>query len=260
MKIIAVGPGNSAEWFFNQKNLNLPNDVKLLAYHRVFPFVEHRFDYWTWTDPHAAIEGLDAYIKQKQKKLLPKIIVPFWMKTISLQKKHGGTSPLHRDPKKCFFYDQTIDYLNKQGHIHFIEDAISTKDIPLDDLVFSNPKLRFNKKVYFGTVPCDGIHSESNWAQENKFTIQILPICYYLGVSEVYSIGFDNQGTGIQRTIPQFYNNQSLIELSMEKYSTWINVFSKFHKMKIFNLAPDQFTQLNKIMDYKNIENLKWTK
>lgn len=254
MKIIAVGPGNSTEWFFNQKELKIPNGVKLLAFHRVFPFVEHSFDYWTWTDPDAAIDGL------KSTKNIPKVIVPFWMKSISSQKKHGGTSSIHHQIDKSNFYDKSISALIKNSNINFIENCVSTKNLSPVDPVFNRPNLRFDEKVYFGTVPCDGTHSESNWAKENKFTKEILPICHYLGASEVYSIGFDNQGTGIKRVIPQFLNSQPLIDSAMQKYSLWINSFSKFHKMKIINLSSSNFTQLGKVMGYKTIEDLKWTK
>lgn len=269
MKILCVGTGESTEWFFNQKDLKIPSDVKLLAFHRSFPFIKQTFDYWVWQDPEASLDGISFFLKHKKNKTLPHVVLPFWMESINLHKKYAGTSRIHRDPNQCNLYESGISFLKNNNNITLIKNSISTKSININDEVFSNPNLRFNNKnVFFGTVPCDGITSECNWAQENKFTFYVLPICHYLGASEVYWIGFDNQGSGFQaklknyhtKKVTQFHNNKSLMSSSEKKYIPWVKDWAPIHNMKIISLAPNKLTQLNKIMDHKNIENLKWTK
>lgn len=258
MKILVIGPGESTPWLFNQKNLKIPEDVKTFGLHRVFPHISKNLDFWTWGDPDASMEGLNLYINSYEEEY-PQIIVPHYMKDTVIFSKNCGTSPLTRNINAIKAYNSSMQALSKEGKITYIDKCRNTRTLPKNDLVFNIPEIRFNSEnTYFGTVPCDGIRSEFDWAMENKFTFTMLPICHYLGATEVYCIGFDNQGTGFAREIPQFLNDPSKIEAALRKYLKWTEEWKDLHNMKIYSIIPDKFSPVNSVMEFKTLEELGW--
>ena len=96
-RILALGPGESIAGFIDGK-MQIQDDILVLGMHHVFPKItkfDNRIDYWTWGDPHAAIEGLAEYKKLKPGER-PKIIIPHWMMDLQTFLKHSGTTPLSR--------------------------------------------------------------------------------------------------------------------------------------------------------------------
>jgi hypothetical protein len=259
MKLLAIGPSDSTIQL-GEKLKNLNPDIKTIGLHRAFPYLKQNhnidLDYWTWGDPNSTQMGFD-YIKNNPNEPIPHIILPKWSKTISTFNNLSGTTQLNRYPKRIREYEDTLQKFEKKGKVTFIENALPTKGIK-DTQLITNPKLRFSDQfTIFGTVPFDGIHAESNWALENKFTSLILPTCYYLGAKEVYCIGFDNRGTGINRTIPLLNNNQNHIQKFLSKYPKWVNDWKPYHNMNIYSITPDKFSPINQIMEYKSIKELK---
>lgn len=258
-KVLAIGPAESAEELSKQ-GLDTSSFDIVLGMHRVFPHLNIDLDLWTWADPDASIDGLTAFMENKVIGLesMPNIILPWYFESLDKFKENCGTSPILKANKKIrSLYREAIDLLDQKNKIVWIKNAVNTKTIPPTSNVFSNPELRFNSnKTYFGSVPYDSSRSESNWATENKFTSFILPICHYLGATDVFALGFDNKGRGIKRTIPQSNNNPTTINKYLSKYPLWLDKWKKFHNINIYSVTPDKFTPNNTIMEYVNIENV----
>jgi hypothetical protein len=262
MKILTIGPGESTQWMFGRGDLNIPDDIIILGMHRVFPHIKNvSLDYWTWGDPDASIEGLRCYEKSDMGEL-PNIILPSYFEDIELFNANAGTSPINHGGKNIIsFYNNIVKKLKEENKLNIINNSFNTRILPITHEIYSNPQTRFNgESTYFGTVPFDGKHSESKWAQENKFTSLILPICHYLKATEVYCVGFDNMGTGIKRKIPQSHNNPTAIKEHLSKYSKWVQEWKEYHNMNIYSITPTSFTPNNSVMEYKSIEELGWIK
>lgn len=256
MRILTIGPAESTVEFV-KREMEIQDDIVLFGMHRVFPFFKNKtgkqIDYWTWGDPDAAIEGLKEYDKGNVEEL-PTIIVPYWMENTSIFKANCGTSPILKNPANSEFYNRMMKALISKNKVVIIQDAISTKSIKKDDIVFKDPSVRFKRdNHYFGTVPFDRIGSASNWARENKFTSVMLPICFYLEATEVYCLGFDNRGKGINRKINQAKNDTKAIEQHLKKYKPWVEDWKQYHNMNIYSVTEDKFSPINTVMDYKPI-------
>lgn len=259
MKILAIGPGQSTIEL-GHKLVNLDKSIITLGLHRVYPYLKEEFnidiDYWTWGDPEAIGRGID-YIEANPQTNIPKMIVPWWYRNIDDFSKMIGTSTLNNHPKRI---EQYHNFLNEYSDkVHYIENAYASRYLTENNQLslISNPEERFNNnKVILGTVPFDGKHSESNWAQENKFTTAILPISHYLKASEVYCLGFDNRGGRIDSHVPQSHNKPSIIKNYMSKLQPWVNEWVGYHNMSIYSVTPDKYTPNNQILKYKPLEEL----
>jgi hypothetical protein len=254
-RFLAIGPGPSTIDLLSRP-LDLAPDIITIGLHRVFPLFDNKtgrtLDYWTWGDPHGAVEGLTAYEKLSPGSR-PKIIVPHWMKTISSFSKHSGTSPLTMGPKDHQnTYHRVIDSVKDTDDFISIDNAVTTKLIPKDHSVFKNIGERFRREyTYFSSAPFDGILSKSNWPSENKLTSLIFPICHYLGADEVYCIGFDNKGAGIQRKL-----NVPFTDGHKSKIKLWTDTWQPYHKMKIYNLSPPKFSPNHTFMETVSIDSI----
>jgi len=269
MKLLTIGPGQSTiELGYQLVNLN--KGIKTLGLHRVFPFLKEKFDididYWTWGDPEAIEKGIN-YIKQNPNIPIPTMIVPWWYRSVGDFSKMVGTSPITKSKGRINLYHSFLEeYRDK---ILYIENAYASRYLtennqtPLDNkgnlplAYIVDPKLRFSRQfIIFGTVPFDGKHSESNWAQENKFTSIILPIAYYLKTKEVYCLGFDNRGGRIDSHVPQSNNNPQTIIKYMQKMHPWVNDWKEYHKINIYSVTPDKYTPNNLLLEYKLLKEL----
>lgn len=281
MKILALTTGPSAvDYFQNYERYGpLQDDIVVLGLHKVVPYVftnknpgfnygqytelrkasfyntDIKVDYWTWGDPNAVVDGLLYYRHMKDSgdeegfDRLPTIIVPRYMSTVSYMLSNGGSSAISGKPVWKDIYNEVMSEMEELGKIHYLEHAQGTRTLN-NDAIFEDPALRFNgDKVYFGSVKFDGAGSHSNWAHENKLTVNIYPIAHYLGATEVYALGFDNRGTGIGRPIPFAHNNQTTIDKYLKKYDLWTS-WEKYHGMKLYSCIRDEYSDLNKKLPF----------
>ena len=258
-KFLVIGTGDSS---IHQAQLgfDIPNDVITIGMHRVLPHINQwcdlKLDYWTWSDPDAAIEGLKLYMSKNHTisnyKMLPQIVLPYYLRDLEIFNINCGTSPLYKNPDRVEdreFYKRAIDILDVAGKITWIDNAINTKTIPTDHDVYKKPGNRFKgENTYFGTVPFDGRHSESHWAQENKFTAFMLPIVHFLGATHVFCVGYDTFGKGIGRDFDFAHNNPRIILNYLSKYPKWTRDWVKYHNMDIYNVAEEKFTPTSMVM------------
>ena len=265
-KFLVIGTGDSTLNELDTTLNNIPDDVITIGMHRVLPYVTDRcslkLNYWTWSDPDAAVEGLRIYMSKSEMELksMPDIVIPYYLGNLKLFKIHCGTSPLVNNPNRDSdrkFYNDSLEFLSKVGKIVWIENAVNTKSIPTDDDLYSNPAIRFSgEKTYFGSVPFDGVGSGFDWAKENKFTAFILPIVQSLGATHVFCLGYDNYGRGIGRTFDFAYNDMYVIKSYLSKYLNWVCHWVEYHKMDIYSVAKDEFTPSNLVMRYLPISEI----
>jgi hypothetical protein len=253
-RFLVLGPGPSTVDMLSRP-LNLDSDIITIGLHRVFPLFNQTgrlLDYWTWGDPHGAVEGLTAYEKLPTGQR-PKIIVPHWMETLSNFAKHSGTSPLTKGPEvDQNTYHRVLESIQGTDELIYISNAVTTKLIPKNHFVFSDIKARFTGEfTYFNSAPFDAVHSGSNWTSENKFTSLILPICHYLGAEEVYCIGFDNKGGGIKRKISVPFSDKH-----KSKIKLWTDTWQPYHNMKIYNLSPPKYSPNHTFMETVSIDSI----
>ena len=254
-RILVIGPGVSSVELLN-KSFKISSDIFTLGLHRIFPLYNNntglKLDFWTWGDPHGAVEGLRIFEKMKPEDR-PKIILPYWMENLNLFYKHSGTSPIKSAPPgDREIYHKVIESIKGTEELILIDNAVTTKLLPSNHEVFKNPEKRFKgENTYFNSAPFDGVHSGSNWTSENKLTAIILPICHYLGAEEVYSIGFDNKGLGIKRNLPVPFNDKI-----KKKYMLWIDTWKEYHNMKIYNLSPEKYSPNHTFMETVSIDTI----
>jgi len=269
-KFLVIGTGDSS--IYQAKlGFDIPSDVITIGMHRVLPHINQwcdlKLDYWTWSDPDAGIEGLKLYMSKNHTlsnyKMLPQIVLPYYLRDLEIFNINCGTSPLYKDKERVddrTFYRNAINTLDSAGKITWIDNAINTKTIAPDHDIYKKPGNRFKgENTYFGTVPFDGRHSESHWAQENKFTSYMLPIVHFLGATHVFCVGFDTFGKGIGRTFDFAHNNQRIILNYLSKYPKWTREWVKYHNMDIYNVAEERFTPTSLVMQnipFSDIDNI----
>lgn len=244
MKILTFGTGNSLQDFTKQNSV-LKDDIVTFALHRAVPYVlqnsTHKVDYWTWFDPNAAIDGL-KYYNQTKATDFPTIIIPDWLLTAESAKPNIGGSFFFSNKEDIKLYEATLSELQHKGKVIALNNIISTKLFKKGHEAFTNPSIRFKDKIYYGT----------DWGlDENKFTLTVLPLCHYLKATEVYSLGFDNQGININK-MPI---HSSKTKPHLDKLKTW-SEWEHLHGMKIYSCAEDRYTPNNKIITYKPIKEL----
>lgn len=226
-KAVVVGTGEASLCLLDIK-FSIPRDTVVIGYDKAFPLFTEltgiKLDYWTWTDPTTVFEGLSKYYEMDAE-LRPKIIVPHWMKDLDEYSHHWGFHPMtrsHKEVKKL--YKSSTSKLERDGKLISIEKAISTKNLPKESVIFSDPSTRFSDKNYYF----------DNELNESVLTSSIFPICQYLKVKEVYCIGFDNQGTSSNIPI-------ELGDTIKNKIRLWAHKWQPLHKMNIYDLYPPGF-------------------
>jgi hypothetical protein len=257
-KFLAIGTGESTSDFIKSKK-SIPDECTTIGMHRTLPYLAKnssiRLDYWTWIDPDAALEGLELYGKVPIEKL-PTIIIPEFLRSYQLCQIAAKHSSVAKKQKVGEKYNHLLD---KASRIGKLEVVVNSKNPGLDlgtPEYIVDPSVRFkNNPVVFGYVSKGSPNFFKYSKSENRFTSTILPLCHYLGATEVYNLGFDNQGKRI--TGGRSLNlNSELTKLSLEIVKKWKEDWHPYHKMSIFSLIPDEFTNLNKILEKKNIDDL----
>ena len=248
MRIIALGTGASCDHHSSKLN-NLAPNVKRIAFHRAFMLLKERgveVDYWTWTDPDAAETGL-KWIAANPKEKHPKIILPYWNRSlIDFTKFYGVAGNMKGDRINKHFALLSNEAVKK--NITFLGNAVNY--VFQSDIVGNE---RFTGKyVVFHTAFSK---YEEIYGAENVFTRHLLPLCHYLGATEVYNLGLDNQGLGFNRGILQWKGQSHQINESLSYFKQWME-WEKEHNMKIYRCMEDKFTNIGDIVPYKPLEDL----
>ena len=104
------------------------------------------------------------------------------------------------------------------------------------------------------TSPYNGtVASEDTWAHENKVSICMFPLAHYMSAKNVYVLGFDNSGFGIDRHIEVHGHGQ--LTTVLQKMKCWVD-WKKYHNMNIYSVVEDEHSPNNSVLPYKNFKEL----
>jgi len=249
MRIITLGTGESCDHHSSKLN-NLHPNIKKIAFHRAFMLLKERgveVDYWTWTDPDAAESGL-RWMVENPNENHPKIILPYWSSSEeNIEKFYPIATNLRGTRIKKHF--EMLNSPSVIKNVIFLKNALNYVKQP--NLLEGN---RFcGKQVVFHTA--GKINNKQSYGAENVFTRHLLPICHYLGASEVYNLGLDNTGLGFNRGVPQWKNQVHEVSESLSHFIQW-RKWDGDHNMKIYRCMEDKFTNIGDILPYKPLEDL----
>ena len=278
--LIIMGPGESL--IDKAEEIKSLENTQILALQWVFPYSHKLFnfvpDFWTWGDPHGAIEGLQYILENHQEypeiKSM-KIILPHCVcLTYQIFRNYFGTTPLGRGPH---LWKNYLDLLAEVSSIIEVEKikSTTTKNIFLDpinnqdllgDTHDTEAFIRFMKQPVFGTVKYDSdkvIGSINKWGLENKISSIMLPLAHYLGAKNVYCIGFDFIGARIydkSRSRHAWGNDitnlNENIKFSLSLVKKWLE-WKEYHDMEIYSIAENSASLLNLVVPYKNVSDIE---
>jgi len=274
-----IGPGESVSLYPEQiKSLRLKNT---LAFQNVFPHCYHMFslipNVWFCMDPNAFVEGFTFLNSLNQEESLQfkkmRIIIPhFSSTTYNLFRQYCGTTPLGRQPGAWKKYILLLDNLKNKGYNIDIVKSTTTKYIEtsrdLDsqslgkyDIHGEDAYIRFMyHEPIFGTVKYDSesvIGDRYKWGLENKLSSSVFPICFYLGASNVYIVGFDLKGGRFYDTSQTRHpwNDESqkkAIDIfPLEIISRW-NEWVPYHNMNFTSLVKESHSLITKVIKYED--------
>lgn len=275
-----MGPGESV--FDIAEDLKDLKDTKVLGLQWVFPHTHKLFGFvphfWTWGDPHGAMAGLqyilENYIQYPEIRSMKIVLPHFVCSTYQEFRNYFGTTPLGRSPE---LWEEYLDLLSKVSEILQVEKVISTttkniflhpqrnRDL-LGDIHGEESYIRFMQTPVFGTVKYDSdriIGSINKWGLENKISSVMLPLAYYLGAENVYSIGFDFIGARFYDKSKSRHawgnditNLNENIKFSLSLVKKWLE-WRDYHNMSIYSIAKESASLLNLVVPYKNIGDIK---
>jgi hypothetical protein len=254
-RFLAIGTGESTMDFVKSKK-EVPGDYIRIGLHKALPYLHQnsniRLDYWTWGDPDASLDGLALYTADRAKEL-PTVINPEWLTTSKKSGYRATDTRVYKNRDTAKIYDDRIKRIEDLGKLHIIKQSEYAPNTPKTPEHITDPKNRFSSgTVIFGTHPQGVRDWQLSHVAENKFTSAILPICHYLGADEVYNLGFDNQGMGIQRQ-EKVHRDSKRVPKSLELFKKWKVDWAPYHKMEIFSVIPDKFTNINSILGFKEL-------
>jgi hypothetical protein len=243
-----IGPGISS------LDYKTTSEGKTLAFQEVFPnCIEHLSlvpDYWTFADPNGSILGLKYLvdnIEQAQKFKNMNILVPdVFFKEMWEYRMYFGTTPLMKKKDGWSIFQDLLAEVSR--HYNVTKVPITTiKYIQLHEKntselkqIFQHDYIRFmSEKVVFGTVEYDSeivIGDIHKWGLENKLTLSVFPICYYLKAQKAVVYGFDYAG-------PRFYDSNTR--------HSWSNLEGKIDHRVEYSLSL-----INKWLQWQDIHGI----
>jgi hypothetical protein len=254
-RFLAIGTGESTSYFIDSKK-NIPDEYIKFGMHRAFPYLYKnsniQLDYWTWVDPDAAIDGLELYEKLPVEKL-PTIVIPQFLENSKACRISAKHSRVAKDTKIGNTYDSLLEKALILSKLHIISNAKNAGLEQGTPEYVTNAAMRFQSTyTIFGSVSKGSPRFHLYAKSENRFTSGMLPVCNYLGASEVYNLGFDNKGKRIVGG-SSMSTNPEMISKSLELFKKWKVDWAPYHKMEIFSAIPDKFTNINSILGFKEL-------
>ena len=271
---IVLGTGYSVDTFF--KN---PEKEKIIQSNTTISFQSSFFhgyekyglipDVWTWSDPHASLEGLIFILDNESlfSESNLKILIPNFVDTSyregSKYKEYSGTSAVWRYPEMERFYYNSLEKIKEIRGIDVeVLETYTSKLITKQPLltkdcqnIFNNPVERFIiDRPIIGSFKytTDNSHVDV-WGRENKVSFFVFPIMAHLGCKSLGVAGFDFGGS-------RFFNDNTMHAFSINKkeissnpvcniVNTWAKEWYKYHNMKIYSLVGPGESGLNDILE-----------
>lgn len=194
--------------------------------------------YYAYLDPHSAIETLDKINQTDRIDTQILIFDGIVNKDIKTLKSYIGSTSLKH-------YNEYIKKLKasskKCNHIHVECTTLKKDKDAKDDFT------RFeSKQLILGTI------ATKHASNEDKLTMCVLPLLWWLKYTTVYITGFDGNGgrffqpkndKGLH-TVRHWYNT---------RLKQWIE-WEKYHKMKIYSIMENAY--INKTLQYLPLREL----
>jgi len=273
-KSIVIGTGYSVDTFFkNPEKEKIIKSNTTISFQASFYYGYEKYgfipDVWTWSDPHAALEGLSFILDNKalfcERGL--KIIIPNFVDTHfrseQKYKDYSGTSPVWRNIDMERYYYSSLEKIKEVKGVNVeVIDVYTSKLITKQPLltkdcqnIFNNPVERFIlDKPVIGSFKYTTDNSYVDvWGRENKVSFFVFPMMTYLGCKSLGVVGFDFGG-------PRFYSENSLHAFDVKKQdffsnpvckivNTWAKEWYKYHNMKIYSLVGPGESGINDILE-----------
>ena len=129
-----IGTGYSVNTYFRDgRHVEGLRGKKVFAFQRGFPYIKQEFEcmphYWFWTDPNAALEGLQYLVDcgaQLEKPLY--ILLAPYLDTLQIEDAalYTGTSPTWRSNEKIILYYSLLEEVKQLSCVKFIPVDIWT--------------------------------------------------------------------------------------------------------------------------------------
>ena len=273
MNLLIVGSAPSTIHFFkNSDQDQLKNKIgnfTTLAFQAAFPSLLKDFDfnpdYWAWGDPDAAIDGLQFINSNLNNKKIemPRCIIPSFLENIDGFSDACGTSQIQRphNIKRKNIYESSVSKFLLHNKLELIPNSFTMKSLLSSNLPFPTPEDRFNTSLsLFHSVPFEGIKANHKNTFESKLTSYVLPIAYYLKAKNVYVLGFDHQGKGLNKSRHTVYEKEFPMgkrikagERVFNIIKSWCNDWVEYHGMNIYSIVPPELTRNNEYMKFIDI-------
>lgn len=257
---------STVDFFEKQKNILLSKKSphSTLAFQAAYPAVENLFEhtptYWSWGDPRAAIDGLKKIKSNLENNLpAPHVIIPSFLENVDLFGEYCGTSQIlspHAAGLKNF-YNTSIAELRSKGLLTTINNSTTMRKIKESNTEIPDLKERFARnKFYFHSVAFTGRGSWDISTFESKLTSLCFPTAFYLKSKNVFVLGFDHQGKGLNKTRKETYEDQykagtrhKSIERIYKIIEDWVGPWKPFHNMSIYSVVDSNLTRNNEYME-----------
>jgi len=274
MNLLLIGSAPSTIHFFKNSDQdqfkNKIGDFKTLAFQAAFPSLTQMFefdpDYWSWGDPDSAINGLqliNSYIKKGEISKVPKCIIPSFLENVDEFSYACSTSQIQRPQNlnRKNIYESSVAQLILNNQLELIPNSFTMKSLILSGMPFPPPEDRFNdSRTLFHSVPFEGIAPGHKNTFESKLTSYALPIAHYLKAKNVYVLGFDHQGKGLNKSRLTLYEKEFPMgkrikagERVFNIIKLWCNDWVEYHGMNIYSIVPSALTRNNDYMKFIDI-------
>lgn len=129
-----IGTGYSVNTYFrNERHVTGLRGKSIFAFQRAFPYIKQEFDcmpdYWFWTDPNAALQGLEYLIDHgpQLEKPLQILLAPY-LDTVQIEAAtlYTGTSPIWRSNEKMTLYYGLLEEAKQLSCVEFLPVEIWT--------------------------------------------------------------------------------------------------------------------------------------
>lgn len=265
-KYIAIGTGYPVKDLAAEIHQMKREGWKVMAFQESFPHclaLGIAPQYWTWSDPNAAIPGLEVLLRNQGGKNMPTVIIPEYLnKPLEVCRTYIGTSPLARREGAW------ADYLSMLTAVpHTLAAATTMKRLKTHpyseyslrklNILENDAKTRFAyHKMICGSVEFDSETVDGTryqWGLESKLSSHVFPLLYYMGAREIIVCGFGMKGArffsdDVRMPFNDHTQSGSEHKIPLDIIRKWMVDWKPLHQMQIATLEQPEQGYLYEVM------------